>query len=257
MNPRLKRVVPSALVLGCLSGLVSAQAPDGRSSALQPSATAPRRVEVLFVGQRARDRDTDRFVANAKAALSQYGFNFSYTTSLADLNGATLSQYDALVVTGVNDTPTAAEGQALVDFVASGHGLVAVDGAGTAIQRSTAYASLVRGTVERRGTGTVMPSAASSHPILEGLGTSGGAGNMEGKEVRFGIAGSALYAASTTAASCGAVNAMHDSFTPLGGLVALFNMQLGEVVFGGVGAGLYFGREVWWARARDDHKRRA
>jgi len=64
-------------------------------------------------------------------------------------------------------------------------------------------------------------------------------GNMEGKEVRFGIANSALYATVTTAASCGAVNAMHDSFTPLGGLVPLLNMQLGEVIFGGVGAGLY------------------
>ncbi len=62
---------------------------------------------------------------------------------------------------------------------------------------------------------------------------------MEGKEVRFGIANSALYATVTTDASCGAVNAMHDSFTPLGGLVPLVNMQLGEVVFGGVGAGLY------------------
>jgi K+-transporting ATPase ATPase A chain len=64
-------------------------------------------------------------------------------------------------------------------------------------------------------------------------------GNMEGKEVRFGIASSALYATVTTDASCGAVNAMHDSFTPLGGLVPMVNMQLGEVVFGGVGAGLY------------------
>jgi len=64
-------------------------------------------------------------------------------------------------------------------------------------------------------------------------------GNMEGKEVRFGIANSALYATVTTDASCGAVNSMHDSFTPLGGLVPLVNMQLGEVVFGGVGAGLY------------------
>jgi len=62
---------------------------------------------------------------------------------------------------------------------------------------------------------------------------------MEGKEVRFGVPGSSLFATVTTAASCGAVNAMHDSFTPLGGLVPLFNIQLGEVVFGGVGAGLY------------------
>ncbi|HEY8196461.1 MAG TPA: potassium-transporting ATPase subunit KdpA [Gemmatimonadales bacterium] len=64
-------------------------------------------------------------------------------------------------------------------------------------------------------------------------------GNMEGKEVRFGIVNSALYATVTTAASCGAVNAMHDSFTPLGGMVPLVNIELGEVVFGGVGAGLY------------------
>jgi K+-transporting ATPase ATPase A chain len=63
--------------------------------------------------------------------------------------------------------------------------------------------------------------------------------NMEGKETRFGVAGSALFATVTTDASCGAVNAMHDSFTPLGGLVPLVNVQLGEVIFGGVGAGLY------------------
>jgi K+-transporting ATPase ATPase A chain len=64
-------------------------------------------------------------------------------------------------------------------------------------------------------------------------------GNMEGKEVRFGAAGSALWAAATTAASNGSVNAMHDSFTPLGGLVPLFLIQLGEIVYGGVGSGLY------------------
>jgi K+-transporting ATPase ATPase A chain len=64
-------------------------------------------------------------------------------------------------------------------------------------------------------------------------------GNMEGKEVRFGIANSALYATVTTDASCGAVNSMHDSFTPIGGLVPLFNIMTGEVIFGGVGAGLY------------------
>jgi len=64
-------------------------------------------------------------------------------------------------------------------------------------------------------------------------------GNMEGKEARFGIGASALFATVTTSTSCGAVNSMHDSFTPLGGFVPLFNMQLGEVVFGGVGTGLY------------------
>ena len=62
---------------------------------------------------------------------------------------------------------------------------------------------------------------------------------MEGKETRFGITASALFAVITTAASCGAVNAMHDSFTPLGGMIPLANIGLGEVIFGGVGAGLY------------------
>ncbi|MCW2363903.1 MULTISPECIES: potassium-transporting ATPase subunit KdpA [Sphingobium] len=78
---------------------------------------------------------------------------------------------------------------------------------------------------------------AAGNPILHSLGIAGG--NMEGKEVRFGIAASALFSVVTTAASCGAVNAMHDSFTALGGLIPLFNMQLGEVVVGGVGAGIY------------------
>jgi len=78
-----------------------------------------------------------------------------------------------------------------------------------------------------------------SPTIVNSLGVAPGLGNMEGKEVRFGIANSALYATVTTDASCGAVNGMHDSFTPLGGLVPLFNIQMGEVVFGGTGAGLY------------------
>ncbi len=77
------------------------------------------------------------------------------------------------------------------------------------------------------------------NPVHQALGIAAGDGNMEGKEVRFGIFNSALFAVITTDASCGAVNAMHDSFTALGGLVPLFNMELGEVVFGGVGAGLY------------------
>ncbi len=86
---------------------------------------------------------------------------------------------------------------------------------------------LVVGYFEQRG-----------NPILirEGLTA---AGNMEGKEVRFGIPDSALFAVVTTDASCGAVNSMHDSYTPLGGLIPMLNIQLGEVVFGGVGAGMY------------------
>jgi K+-transporting ATPase ATPase A chain len=89
--------------------------------------------------------------------------------------------------------------------------------------------------------GTLVCWWAEAHPnhLLAGLGIDASTGNMEGKEVRFGIFNSALFATITTDASCGAVNAMHDSFTPLGGMVPLFNIQLGELVFGGVGAGLY------------------
>ncbi|MGA8406430.1 MAG: potassium-transporting ATPase subunit KdpA [Candidatus Acidiferrales bacterium] len=84
---------------------------------------------------------------------------------------------------------------------------------------------------------------ARGNPLLHGVDQTASAqqagGNMEGKEVRFGIANSALYATVTTDASCGAVNSMHDSFTPLGGMIPLINIMLGEVVFGGVGSGLY------------------
>ena len=80
---------------------------------------------------------------------------------------------------------------------------------------------------------------ANGNPILSALGLDPAGGNMEGKETRFGIAMSALYATVTTGLSCGAVNSMHDSFTPLGGLVPLFLIQLGEILPGGVGSGLY------------------
>ena len=82
---------------------------------------------------------------------------------------------------------------------------------------------------------------AESHPnaAMHDLAVAAAPGNLEGKEVRFGIASSALFATVTTDASCGAVNSMHDSYTPIGGMVLLVNIQLGEVIFGGVGAGLY------------------
>ncbi|WP_446743688.1 potassium-transporting ATPase subunit KdpA [Silvibacterium acidisoli] len=90
---------------------------------------------------------------------------------------------------------------------------------------------------------TIYWAESQPHPLLHGVSQSSSAlqsgGNMEGKEVRFGIADTALFATATTDASCGAVNAMHDSFTPLGGMVVLANIMLGEIVFGGVGSGLY------------------
>ena len=87
------------------------------------------------------------------------------------------------------------------------------------------------------GVGVAYWAEAAGNPLVHALGVDGA--NMEGKEVRFGPALSALFAVVTTAASCGAVNAMHDSFMPLGGLIPLINMQLGEIIVGGVGAGLY------------------
>jgi K+-transporting ATPase ATPase A chain len=80
---------------------------------------------------------------------------------------------------------------------------------------------------------------ANGNPLLTALGVDPSAGNMEGKEVRFGSVLSALFAVVTTAASCGAVNAMHDSLMPLGGMIPMINMMLGEIIIGGVGAGLY------------------
>jgi K+-transporting ATPase ATPase A chain len=93
------------------------------------------------------------------------------------------------------------------------------------------------------GVTTAYWAEARGNPLLSAVDQRASAtqagGNMEGKEVRFGIANSALWATVTTDASCGAVNSMHDSFTPLGGMVPLINIMLGEVIFGGVGAGLY------------------
>jgi K+-transporting ATPase ATPase A chain len=89
------------------------------------------------------------------------------------------------------------------------------------------------------GLAAVYAAESAGNPLLAEAPIDASPGSMEGKEVRFGVVNSAIWAASTTAASNGSVNAMHDSFTPLGGLVLMLNMQLGEIVWGGVGAGLY------------------
>ena len=95
------------------------------------------------------------------------------------------------------------------------------------------------------GIGVAYWAEAAGNPLVQAMGVDLAAtdmapgGNMEGKEVRFGIANSALFAATTSGTSCGAVNSMHDSFTPIGGMVPLVNIMLGEVIFGGVGVGLH------------------
>jgi K+-transporting ATPase ATPase A chain len=95
----------------------------------------------------------------------------------------------------------------------------------------------VMGVLFLSGVAVTYWAEANGTTALHALGLTGG--NMEGKEVRFGIVASSLFAVITTAASCGAVNAMHDSFTALGGMIPLLNIQLGEIIVGGVGAGMY------------------
>jgi K+-transporting ATPase ATPase A chain len=125
----------------------------------------------------------------------------------------------------------------MIAIFAIGAGLTNVFGRMVNNQRQGWAIFSVMGVLFIAGVAITYWAEANGTPALHALGLTGG--NMEGKEVRFGIVASSLFAVVTTAASCGAVNAMHDSFTALGGMIPLINMQLGEVIIGGVGAGLY------------------
>jgi potassium-transporting ATPase potassium-binding subunit len=126
-----------------------------------------------------------------------------------------------------------------------GAGLTNVFGRMVGDQRQGRAIFAVMGLLFLVGAGTAYWAEASGNPAFAGLyvdqapGALQAGGNMEGKEVRFGIANSALFTTVTTDASCGAVNTMHDSMTPLGGMVPMLNIMLGEIIFGGVGSGLY------------------
>ena len=125
----------------------------------------------------------------------------------------------------------------LISIFALGAGLTNVFGRMIGNPRQGWAILAVMGTLFIAGVAVTYWAEAGGTTALQALGLTGG--NMEGKEVRFGIVASSLFAVVTTAASCGAVNAMHDSFTALGGMIPLINMQLGEIIVGGVGAGLY------------------
>jgi K+-transporting ATPase ATPase A chain len=125
----------------------------------------------------------------------------------------------------------------MISIFALGAALTNVFGRMVGNQRQGWAILAVMGVLFISGVAVTYWAEANGTTALHALGLSGG--NMEGKEVRFGIAASSLFAVITTAASCGAVNAMHDSFTALGGMIPLINMQLGEIIVGGVGAGLY------------------
>jgi len=125
----------------------------------------------------------------------------------------------------------------IISIFALGAGLTNVFGRMVGNQKQGWAILAVMGVLFIVGVLTAYAAEAHGNDALNALGLTGG--NMEGKEVRFGIIASALFAVITTAASCGAVNAMHDSFTAIGGMVPLINMQLGEIIVGGVGAGMY------------------
>ncbi|HVY56283.1 MAG TPA: potassium-transporting ATPase subunit KdpA [Xanthobacteraceae bacterium] len=125
----------------------------------------------------------------------------------------------------------------MISILAIGAALTNVFGRMVGNQRQGWALFAAMGVLFLAGVAVAYWAEAGGTTTLQALGLSGG--NMEGKEVRFGIVASALFAVVTTAASCGAVNAMHDSFTALGGMIPLINMQLGEIIIGGVGAGLY------------------
>jgi potassium-transporting ATPase potassium-binding subunit len=125
----------------------------------------------------------------------------------------------------------------MISIFALGAALTNVFGRMVGNQRQGWAILAVMGVLVISGVAVTYWAEAGGTTALHALGLTGG--NMEGKEVRFGIVASSLFAVVTTAASCGAVNAMHDSFTALGGMIPLINMQLGEIIIGGVGAGLY------------------
>jgi K+-transporting ATPase ATPase A chain len=125
----------------------------------------------------------------------------------------------------------------MISIFALGAALTNVFGRMVGNQRQGWAILAVMGVLFLSGVAVTYWAEANGTTALQALGLTGG--NMEGKEVRFGIVASSLFAVITTAASCGAVNAMHDSFTALGGMIPLINMQLGEIIVGGVGAGLY------------------
>jgi K+-transporting ATPase ATPase A chain len=125
----------------------------------------------------------------------------------------------------------------MISIFALGAALTNVFGRMVGNQRQGWAVLAVMGVLFIGGVAACYAAEAHGNDLLNALGLTGG--NMEGKEVRFGIIGSALFAVVTTAASCGAVNAMHDSFTALGGMIPLINIELGEVIVGGVGSGMY------------------
>jgi len=185
-------------------------------------------------GKKTTQTVTDQVIAQGPFA-SQESVKILGTNGGGPLNANSAHPFE-------NPTPLTNFMQTLM-ILAIGAGLTYTLGRMTGSQRHGWAVWAAMGILSIAGVVVAYSAEAHGNPLLHGVNQQTSAlqagGNMEGKEVRFGIADSALYATATTDASCGCVNSMHDSFTPLGGMVPLVNMMIGEVIFGGVGAGLY------------------
>jgi uncharacterized protein len=166
------------VVIACVFGaLISAQGTvPARPASTRPAPpaqslpSAPRRVEVLFLGHTSTHHDSGRFAPMLKAALAQFGFNFSYTTDPADLNASNLAKYDALMIYANHEKITPDQEKALLDFVSGGKGFLPIHSASFCFQNSPAYIGLVGAQFLRHGTGEFTTAFVNaSHPVLEGM----------------------------------------------------------------------------------------
>jgi type 1 glutamine amidotransferase len=163
MIARLKPLSCAVVVLLC-GVLLSAQ------GSTPPPSSGPRRLEILFLGHASTHHDSGRFAPMLQAALAQYGFNFSYTTDLADLNPANLAQYDALMIYANHTRITPEQEKALLDFVAGGKGFLPIHSASYCFQNSEAYIALVGAQFQRHGTGEFTTEFTNTaHPVMAGL----------------------------------------------------------------------------------------
>jgi len=212
---------------------------QGTVQTLKPNATAqlvdPQTVQVTAAdGKTTRQRVTEQTIALGPVA-SQEAIKMYGTNGGGFFNANSAHPFE-------NPTPLTNFVQ-IVLILSIGSGLTYTLGRMTGSQKHGWAVWSAMAVLFLAGVAFAYTAESRGNPLLAGTDQHATAlhsgGNMEGKEVRFGIANSTLFATVTTDASCGAVNGMHDSFTPLGGMVPLINIMLGEVVFGGVGAGLY------------------
>ncbi len=226
-------LLPACLVIALIfvsQGVVQNLRPYDTAKLLNPQTLRTTRAD----GKTATQTVTDQMIAQGPVA-SQEAIKILGTNGGGFFNANSAHPFE-------NPTPLT-DFMQIVMILSLGAGLTYTLGRMTGAQRHGWAVWAAMAILCLAGVATTYAMEARGNPLLRSVDqrASAGApgGNMEGKEVRFGIASTALFATATTDASCGAVNGMHDSFTPLGGMVPLVNIMIGEVIFGGVGAGLY------------------